>query len=172
MRNIHQQFYWTTIILLSAAGMSGCVKGGASVNANPIAYVSVINEAPYGAPVDIYFSGTLVSPSGGIAPGQYSSAYGSLKPGNYIVDFKKAGTDSLMYELPASNFDTSAFYTLIIYNINPDSTAVQAAKIEDDFSQVANSSTYYRFFNLSPDVPSANLYLNNQIAQNNPDTVG
>src|SRR5579872_1761236 len=167
MSKTRKQFFWTSIILGMAAGMTGCVKGGSPVTVSPISYVSVMNEAPYGVPVDIYFNGTLVSPAGGIAPGQYSSAYGSLKPGNYTVEFKKTGTDSVVYQLPASNYDTSAFYTLILYNVNADSTAVQAAKIQDDFSQVTASSAYYRFFNLSPDVPGANLSLNDQVAQNN-----
>lgn len=167
MRNIYQQFFCYLVIVVVAAGMTGCVKGGASGNVSAVSYVSIINEAPYGAPVDIYFNGTLVSPTGGIAPGKYSAAYGSLKPGNYAVQFKKAGTDSIMFQLPASDYDTSAFYTLVLYNVNADSTAVQAAKIQDDFSQVGTSSAYYRFFNLSPDVPAANLLLNSQVAQNN-----
>lgn len=167
MSKILKQFLWASTIGLIATGMTGCVKSSSPVTVSPVSYVSVMNEAPYGVPVDIYFNGTLVSPTGGIAPGRYSSAYGSLKPGSYTVAFKKAGTDSIVYQLPASNYDTSAFYTLILYNVNADSTAMQAAKIEDDFSQVTTSEAYYRFFNLSPDAPSANLSFNNQLAQNN-----
>ncbi|HEV3326598.1 MAG TPA: DUF4397 domain-containing protein [Puia sp.] len=165
MRNNRQQFFWGSIILLVLLGGAGCSKTGSSLTVTAVTYVSVINEAPYSGAVDIYLNGTLVSPSGGIAPGQYSTQYGSVKPGVYTVDFKKTGTDSVLYEIPASPFDTTNFYTLILYNSARGSSAVQAVKIADNFSSVTNTSAYYRFFNLSPDVPSANLYLNGSIAQ-------
>jgi hypothetical protein len=164
MRNNHQQVFWVPIILLVLLGGAGCSKTGSSLTVTAITYVSVINEAPYSGTVDIYLNGTLVT-SGGIAPGQYSKEYGSVKPGVYTVDFKKTGTDSLLYEIPASSFDTTHFYTLILYNTARGSSAVQAVKIPDDFSSVTNTSAYYRFFNLSPDVSSADLYLNGSIAQ-------
>jgi hypothetical protein len=167
MKNIHQQFLWGSIILAFVASGSGCVKGNASMNVSPTSYVSLINEAPYGTATDVYFNGTLVSPPGGIAPGQFSAAYGSLKPGNYVVDFKKAGTDSLLHELPAVDYDTATFYTLVLFNVNADSTAVQAARVQDDFSQVTTSFAYYRFFNFSPDIPAVSLLLNGTAAQTN-----
>lgn len=166
MRNIHQQFFWSSIIL-ALAGVSGCAKTGASITVNPTAYVSLINVAPYGAAADVYFNGTLVTPTGGIPIGRFSAAYGSLKPGNYVVDFKKSGTDSLLYEIPVAEYDSSAFYTLVLYNLNADSTAVQGARIQDDFSQVSTSSAYYRFFNFSPDAQAVNLLLNSTAAQSN-----
>jgi len=145
----------------------GCTKPGVTITQNPVAYVSIMNMAPYGTPVDIFFSGTQVSPSGGVAPGQFSTQYGQLKPGTYTVDFKKSGNDSLLYELPASSFDTTAFYTLILYNTTAGSPAVSAVRILDDFSQVNGANSYYRFFNLSPDALNVNFYMNGKIAQGN-----
>jgi hypothetical protein len=165
MRNNHQQFFWNFMILVILAAGGGCSKTSSSVDVTGVSYLSIINEAPYGSAVDIYLSGTLVSPLGGIAPGQYSKEYGSLKPGVYTVDFKKTGTDSLLYEIPASSFDTTNFYSLILTNSAPGSATVQAAKILDNFSAVTPSSAYFRFFNLSPDVPAVDLYLNGSIAQ-------
>src|SRR5580693_3218501 len=164
MRNNRQQFFWGSIILLGLLGAAGCSKTGSTLTVTAVAYVSVINEAPYSAAVDIYLSGTLITTSG-IPPGQYSKEYGSIKPGVYTVDFKKTGTDTLLYEIPASSFDTTSFYTLILYNTAPGSPAVQAVKIQDNFTSVTNTSAYYRFFNLSPDVSSADLYLNGSIVQ-------
>jgi hypothetical protein len=165
MRNKGQHFYWSSIILVLLGGGIGCSKPQESINANPISYVTIMNLAPYGGPVDIYFNGTQVSPAGGILPGQFSTEYGQLKPGNYTVDFKVTGTDSLLYELPASQFDTSGFYTLVLYNAAPGSPAVQAARILDNFSQVNTLSAYYRFFNMSPDASSVSLYMNGTVAQ-------
>lgn len=156
------------MILVILADSAGCSKTGSSLTASSVtavSYLSIMNEAPYGSVVDIYLNGTLVSPSGGIAPGQYSKEYGSLKPGVYTVDFKKTGTDSLLYEIPASSFDITKFYSLILLNSAPGSATVQAAKVVDNFSALTAAGTYYRFFNLSPDVPAVDLYLNGSIAQ-------
>jgi hypothetical protein len=165
MRNNCQHFYWSSIILVLLGGSFACSKPQESLNASPISYVTIMNLAPYGGPVDIYFNGTQVSPAGGILPGQYSTEYGQLKPGSYTVDFKVTGTDSLLYELPATLFDTSTFYTLVLYNTAPGGPAVQATRIMDNFSQVNATSAYYRFFNMSPDASSVSLYMNGTVAQ-------
>jgi hypothetical protein len=167
MRNKRQHFFWSSIILVFIVFSAGCAKTGATVNVSPVSYVSVMNLAPYGFPVDIYFNGTLVTPAGGIVPEQFSTEYGQLKPGSYTVDFKKSGTDSLLVELPAAVYDTSSFYTLVFYNTQPGSNAVQATRIQDNFSQVAASNSYYRFFNMSPDAPSVNLLMNGSVVQTN-----
>lgn len=159
MRNKYQHFIWSSIILVFVSAVGGCVKSSPGSSATPVCYVSVLNEAPYSSPTDIYFNGTLVTPAGGIQPGEFSSQYGSVKPGVYTVDFKVAGTDSLLYELPNTPYDTSNFYTLILYNTAPKSPVVSAANILDNFSSVTETSAYYRFFNLSPDIPSVDLYL-------------
>lgn len=167
MKSMRQHFYWSSIILVIFLFGAGCTKPGVTTTNNPAAYVSVMNLAPYGTSVDIFFNGTQVSPAGGIAPGQFSTQYGQLKPGTYTVDFKRTGGDSLLYELPAAQFDTASFYTLLYYNTTPGSAAVSAARISDDFSQVTGSSSYYRFFNMSPDASSVNLLMNGAITQTN-----
>src|SRR5580700_7587016 len=168
MRNNREHFFLSSIILVFVFAGAGCLKSTSNnVNTGAVCYVSILNEAPYGPSVDMYFNGTLVS-AAAITPGNYSSAYGSVKPGNYTVDFKVTGTDSLLYEIPAAEYDTSAFYTLIIYNTAPKSPAVAAARILDDYSSVSQTtSAYYRFFNLSPDAPAVDLYLNSTVAQTN-----
>lgn len=167
MRNSLQHFNWSSIILVFTLVGAGCIKSSPGLPVTPVCYVSLMNQAPYSSTADIYFNGTLVSANGGIAPGQFSSQYGSVKPGVYTVDFKKTGTDSLLYELAAASYDTSNFYTLILYNTAPKSPTVQAARILDDFSSVMASTAYYRFFNLSPDMPNVDLYLSGTVAQLN-----
>src|ERR1700753_3438001 len=148
MRNRRQHFFWSSIILVLLGGSVGCSKPGATLNFKPVAYITIMNLAPYDGPVDVYLSGTLVSPGGGILPGQVSSQYGQLKPGTYTVDFKKAGTDSLVAEIPAAEYDTLNLYTLVLYNTAAGSAAAGAARIQDDISKVSTNNAYYRFFNM------------------------
>jgi hypothetical protein len=166
MRNKAQQFYWGLAVLaLLVVGAWGCAKTGASQTVTAVTYISIINSAPYGPSIDLYLNDTLASPSGGIPAGQYSTQYGSVRPGNYDVQFKSDGTNSLLFDIPASAFDTNNFYTLIAYNTARGGGAVQALKIHDDFSLVSGSLSYYRFFNLSPDAPAVDLYLNGFLSQ-------
>ena len=167
MRNNRQQFIWGSLVLFCLAiGGWRCTKAGSSQTTTAVTYIAVINAAPYGPSADIYLNGTVVSSSGGIAPGNYSHAYATFAPGNYDVQFDKTGTDSVLYDVPSSAYDTSGFYTLILYNASPGGAGViDATKITDNFSSTSQTTANYRFFNLSPDVPSCDLYLNGTLAQ-------
>jgi hypothetical protein len=149
-----------------AGGLAGCTKAGISgaTTSNSVTYVSIMNLAPYSPWADIYLNGTLATAAGGIAPGKYSTSYGLLQPGDYDVQFKVAGADSLLAEIPSSAFDTMAFTTLILYN-SAGSATVQAIKIADNFSNVSLTSGNYRFFNMSPDEPGVDFYFNDNLVQ-------
>ncbi len=150
------------VITVMTAGLAGCSKTGSSTSTSSAAtYVNVMHMAPYAPAFDIYLNGTISSTAGGIPPGTFSQQYGPLKAGVYDVQFKKANTDSLLAEIPASDYDTMSFYTLIVYNTTPTGGAVRAIKVVDDFSQVSAASSNYRFFNLSPDCASVDFYLTN-----------
>jgi|GEM_PF-378045 hypothetical protein len=167
MRNNHQQLFWGTLALFCLAiGGWRCSKAGGTQTSTAVTYVAVINAAPYGPAADIYLNGTVVSASGGVSPGTYSQEYATFAPGNYAVSFDKTGTDSVLYAIPSSAFDTAAFYTLILYNASPGGTGViDAATITDNFSTTSQTTANYRFFNLSPDVPSCELYFNGTLVQ-------
>jgi Domain of unknown function (DUF4397) len=169
MRNNAQHFIWSSIMLVFVLTSAGCAKTNSSNNiTSAVCYISLMNMAPYSSAVDISFNGTIVTESGGIKAGVYSTSYGQAKPGSYTVDFKVAGTDSLLYEIPAMMYDTNAFYTLILYNTAPESPAVAAARIADDYSSVTQTNNaYYRFFNLSPDEANVDLYLGGTAEQTN-----
>jgi Domain of unknown function (DUF4397) len=167
MRNNRQQFIWGSLALFCLAiGGWRCSKAGSSQTTTAATYIAVINAASYGPSADIYLNGTVVSSDGGVAPGTYSHAYGTFAPGNYEVQFDKTGTDSVLYDIPSSAYDTASFYTLILYNASPGGTGViDAAKITDNFGSTSQTTANYRFFNLSPDVPSCDLYLNGTLVQ-------
>lgn len=48
---------------------------------------------------------------------------------------------------------------------NPDSTHAQALRIEDDFSVLNTTQTFYRFFHLCPDVGDVDLYFDNTLIE-------
>jgi hypothetical protein len=157
-------FYAIAVGMILTVGLAGCTKTGSSVTVSSVSYITVMHMAPYAPAMDIYLNGSLSSASGGIVPGSYSQQYSSVKPGVYDIQFKKTGTDSLLAEIPSSSYDTSSFYTLILYNTSASSPA-QAVKIQDDFSTISAVSANYRFFNMSPDEPRVDLYFNNTAVQ-------
>ena len=157
--------YGIVLLTLLTAGWAGCAKTGSSFTSSSVTYVSVLHMAPYAPATDIYLNGTLSSPVGGIAPSSSSNKYSALQPGNYDIQFKKTGTDSLMADIPASSYDTLHFYTIILYNTSAGGGLVRAAKIADDFSTISATSANYRFFNLSPDAPKVDFYLNGTAIQ-------
>jgi hypothetical protein len=162
-------------LTLATVGWAGCTKTGSSYTAAAVTYVSVLHMAPYAPATDIFLNGAISSPTGGILPNTNSSKYSPLQPGTYDIQFKKTGTDSLMAEIPASSYDTLQFYTLILYNTGAGGGLVRAAKIADDFSTISAVSANYRFFNLSPDVPNVDLYLNGtaiQTSRTSADNIG
>jgi hypothetical protein len=162
MRNSTKQFFWgATFIVIFATGWAGCAKTGSTYTTSPVTYVSVLNEAPYGPTTDIYLNSQLATGTGGIAAGAYSTKYGALQPGTYTITFKKDGSDSVLSTISgAQTLDTLNFYTLILYN---DTTrAIRSMLIHDDFTTISTGNANYRFYNLSPDAPNVDFYINGQ----------
>ena len=152
-------------VLLSSVLLiaTGCAKTGSTVTTSPVTYVSFINASALSSNVTVLLNDTAATVSGGIAPGQFSPKYGTVRPGSYDVKFEVASTDSLLSEIPSSTFDTLNFYTLILYSA-PTGT-VQSTKILDDFSTLSTSQANYRFYNLCPTHARVDLYLNSTLVQ-------
>lgn len=167
MRKSTNFFGWTAIFLaiLAVAGDS-CTKATSNVKTSAVTYLSVIHGAPYTSAVTVYLNDTLITQTTGIPTGAFSPKYGTIRPGFYGAKFKKAGTDSVLDLLSTSSYDTLNFYTLLLYN-KAGSTAAHVLKIFDNFSTVTAANAYYRFFNLAPDFPKVNLYLNGSLVQSN-----
>ncbi len=153
------------LVILSTIGTS-CSKTGSTFTTTPVTYLSLINEAGYSGSTSVYLNDTLATTSGGIAAGTFSPKYGTVRPGYYDVKFDAAVSGNLLSELPSSDYDTLNFYTLILYNTSG-GASVQSVKIWDDFSKLSTINANYRFFNLSPDEPKVDLYLNNTIVSAN-----
>lgn len=140
-----------------ATGLSGCLKTTSPQSSTtPVAYISIMHLAPLAPSTDVYFNDVNVL-NQSLPPLNYFNSYGSISPGTFDVKFKAAGTDSLMASLPSAQYDSLNFYTLILYNDAQDST--RAARVHDDFSSLTSSSFLYRFFNMSPDAPAVDCYL-------------
>jgi hypothetical protein len=112
--------------------------------------------------VEVYFNGDKKT-SAPVAAGTFSTNYGQVPPGNYEIKFKKAGDTTVLSTVPASNFDSLGFYTLILFN-RADST-VGSTKIADDYSSLSTTTANYRFFHLCPDAPAADFVMNSTVAQ-------
>jgi Domain of unknown function (DUF4397) len=153
------------LVILSTFGLS-CTKAGSSLTTTTITYLTLINEATYTGTVSVYLNDTLATPAGGIAAGTFSTKYGKIPPGYYDVKFESASSGNLLSEIPSSDYDTLNFYTLILCNTAGGDT-VQGFKVWDNFSTLSSISANYRFFNLSPDEPNVDLYLNNTIVSQN-----
>jgi len=158
-------FYRFIVLAFVIGGLSGCVKSGSSYtnSSTGATFMTIMNLASTSA--NIYFNGTKAS-SNALPSGFFDQSYEQLKPGSYEIQFKAAGNDSLLAGVPSTLYDSSDFSTVILYN-NAGSTAVNAVKIVDDYSTISTSAASYRFFNMSPDVPSVDLYFNSTAAQPN-----
>jgi hypothetical protein len=155
---------WIAFIALFM-GWTGCSKAGlTSTGSNQTStYVVLMNMAPFAPSTEIYLND--IKSTSPISPGNYSTSYAHLIAGDYDVKFKMAGSDSLLAELASSAYDSSAFYTLILYNDDTVSKMTKAVKIFDDYSSVTGVNASFRFFNLSPGVGPVDVYLNSKLLQ-------
>jgi Domain of unknown function (DUF4397) len=163
-------YYCMVIVILMAGGLSGCLKSSVNENTNSVgsnAFISAMNLAFYSSPsIQIYLNDNVLTNP--MAPGSYSQTYFSITPGIYDTQFKTVGStvssDSVLSDIPSSEYDSSGFYTLILFN-STIGGAAESVKIKDDFSTVSSTNSNYRFFNMCPDAPVVDLYFNTKIVQ-------
>lgn len=158
-------FYKTVVFIIMIGGLTGCLKSnsGSSSSGSVVTFVTLMNLTSTSA--DIYLNGTKASQKAAV-PGFFDQRYEQLTPGAYDIQFKAAGLDSVLAEIPSSIYDSSAFNTVILYNLAGSNTA-NAVKIEDNFSSLTVSTASYRFLNMCPDVPSVDLYFSGTAIQTN-----
>jgi hypothetical protein len=151
-------------VAMTAVFLSSCLKTGTnnSTNSTNVSFITLMNMAPYSSSTEVYFNGDKKTPA--IPPGSYSTNYGQVTPGAYDIRFKVASADSVLSELPTSYYDSLGFYTLILYNPTAGSP-VTSMKVVDDFSTLSFTGSNYRFFNLCPDYPVVDLYMNATVVQ-------
>ncbi len=123
------------------------------------AYVSVMHLAPTAPAFDIFFNDTKVS-TNAFNPGSVSGAYNPVERGDFAINLKKAGGDSLVAVVPLRRYDSLHFYTILVFNLQANGPA-QAVRIEDKFDNITSGKSYYRFFHASPDVGPVDLYVDN-----------
>ncbi|HEV2482574.1 MAG TPA: DUF4397 domain-containing protein [Puia sp.] len=143
---------------------TGCSKTGATLTTSPVTYLSLINGSALSSNITVLLNDTAATVTAGIAPGQYSHKYGTVRPGTYDIKFEAATSDSLLTEIPNFAFDTLNFYTLMIYTV-PQTGAVRSLSIQDDFSNLSSTLANFRFFNLCSTHPNVDLYLNSTVVQ-------
>ena len=142
----------------------GCIKDTPIEPPRPVSYVSVVNMSLKAPAVEMLFGDQKVTTP--INPGAYFSRYSTVDPGAKNVSFKKASSDSLVASLPAGDYyDSSKFYTVLLYD-NPGGGS-KAVRIQDIFSGNDANRAYYRFYQLSVDMPSVDLYFGNNKVEGN-----
>lgn len=137
--------------------LSGCLKESESSVPTPKTYISLLHLAPRSPSIEVYFNSNAEPSSGTISPNSVAGAYSPVEPGAYGINFKKAGSDSVVASLSTALYDSLQYYTLLLYNI--DSTHVGATRIQDDYRVLTADKAYYRFFHLSPDIGPVDVYL-------------
>jgi hypothetical protein len=140
--------------------LSGCLKESTSSSSSaPKTYLSLMHLASRAPAIEVYFDATKASSS--INPGTVASAYSALDPATFAINFKKAGSDSVVAGLGTSRYDSSKYYTILLFNY--DSTHARAVRIIDDFSVLSNTKAVFRFFHMSPDIGDVDLYFDNTL---------
>ncbi len=150
------------LALATIVVLSGCLKSSEPPVPVPAqTYISIMHLAPTAPSLDVFFDNTKVS-NIAFAPGNVTTAYNAVDKGNFSIKFKKAGSDSLVAEVPTAQYDSLNYYTLFIYN-QPSDGSAKVARIKDDFSDVISNpgKPYYRFFHASPNTGAADLYIDN-----------
>jgi len=142
----------------------GCAKTGTGLTTSAVTYLTLINASALSSNVTVLLNDTAATVTAGIAPGEYSKKYGPVRPGTYDIKFEVTSSDSLLTEIPSFVFDTLNFYTMMIYTV-PQTGAVRATSIQDDFSTLSSTQANYRFFNLCSTHPQVDLYLNSTLVQ-------
>lgn len=153
--------------VVAVVGMSitGCLKATDPQPQPAKAYISILHLATAApAPsVDIFFNTTKVT-SNPFGAGGVSQTYSAVEKGAFSVTFKKAGSDSVIATIPASQYDSLGFYTIMLYNLHGTPAAAEAMLVEDDFSDLTLDKPYFRFFHASPsvtDLGPVDLYVDN-----------
>ncbi len=155
-------FLWSLVMTAIAGILSGCLKSVDPLPPVPAkTYISIMHLAPTAPLIDVFFDNTKVSNTP-FGPGNTTAAYNAVDKGAFAIKFKKAGSDSLVAEVPQSQYDSLNYYTIFVYNQQANGAA-QALRIYDDFSglQANPGKAYYRFFHASPNTGAVDLYINN-----------
>ncbi|RYG45391.1 MAG: DUF4397 domain-containing protein [Chitinophagaceae bacterium] len=140
--------------------MGGCLKSVDPPQAEPAkAYVSIMHLAPTAPALDVYFDSKKVSNSA-FAPGNVTVAYNAVERGTFSIVFKKSATDSVVSSVTPALYDSLNFYTVYLYNAQPNGP-VTAVRIKDDFSMLTTSNSFIRFFHASPDTDAIDFYIDN-----------
>src|SRR5688572_16261557 len=94
--------------------LSGCLKESTTSPAAPKTYLSLMHLAPRAPSIEVYFDNTKASSA--IGSGTVAAAYSALDPATFATTFKKAGSDSVVASLGTARYDSSKYYTLLLYN--------------------------------------------------------
>lgn len=155
-RKNNVQLLVTAVLCLSCM-LSSCLKEVTNEPRRAKGYISFLQLAAKSPSVELYFNNE--KGSGAFTPGMVTERYNQINPGFYSINFKKAGSDSMVASIPSAFYDSLNFYTVLLYSTPGGS--VDAELIHDNYSTVTDGNKiYYRFFNMCPAFDNVDLYFN------------
>jgi hypothetical protein len=141
---------WAAAALLTVVGgLTSCLKNNNTItNSRTLAQIWVLNTSNSTTPATFYDNGQKISGDTAVNFNFYSR-YG-VYSGTHTFQLKKMGGDSLITSTSPVTFDSSYYYTYIIFN-NP----VQSIVTQNDLTTASQTKINIRCFNLSqPENPS------------------
>ncbi|PSL48086.1 uncharacterized protein DUF4397 [Chitinophaga niastensis] len=153
---------WAVVALLTGViGFSSCLKNDTiSTPPRPQASIWFLNTSTNGIGLDFYDNGTKVTSNSAI--GFNFQARYSVYGGPHNFTFKKAGADSLVLSTPDYPYDSTKFYTFLLYD-NP----IKAATVYSDLSNYTQDKVYFRFLNLSKEAGLVDVFIGNTKVDSN-----
>jgi hypothetical protein len=142
-------------LMVIGTSFSACLKSVDTTPSRPIAAFSIINGIVSSTAVDFFDNISTKPTASGLALGFGDNSY-LVYGGVHQFSFTKTGTLTPILASTTNQFDSLTFYTLVTYG---DSSSAVVRPIKDDFSSAVTTKLNIRFFNLSPNSPSVDLYL-------------
>ncbi|GAA0545395.1 DUF4397 domain-containing protein [Chitinophaga japonensis] len=143
---------WAAALAVTVTGFTACLKSDDNVTPQrPQAAYVFLNASTYSAGVDIFHNSTKLTNNGPFKFGAIDDYY--TYGGTQEFVFKAGGKDSTVGSILA-NFDSTKYYTMVIYGENP-----QVRAVENDFTNASNTKVNYRFYQLSPSEGAVDLFI-------------
>jgi hypothetical protein len=152
---------WAGLALVVAVmGFTACLKTENTPPDLNWTYIYFINGVTSVPSIDIFEGSQKLNTQGPFNMGTSTNPY-QTRPGFLTFAAKKSGADSAIASV-TSNYDSSKRKTIIFYDRAPQGGAYYEIPEENTCSNCETGKLNFRFFNLSPNSPEVDLYIDNK----------
>lgn len=142
-------------LLVMGTGFTACLKSVDTTPQRAVAGIAIINGIVSSTSLDFFDNSTTKPVAEKLSLGFGNKGY-LIYGGIHTFSFTKTGTVTPIIATTTKQFDSTYYYTLVTYG---DSTNGTVVSIKDDFTSAVSGKLNIRFFNLSPNSTSVDLYL-------------